>query len=78
MNCAGCDRTLLRREHAQPMQVMGIRTWPKSFCDTCCRANPWPTGNPAALERLITGKTDYHELARITQATPTTTTEATA
>ncbi len=75
MKCHGCDKELLKREHAQPMHVFGVRCWPKSFCDECCKANPWAVGSVDALKRLTSGKTDYEELARIEALTPVRLTE---
>lgn len=69
MNCAGCDKTLLPREHAQPITFQDRRYWPKSACDTCCRDNIWPGGSLDALDRLSTGLTDAQEAARVYAAT---------
>lgn len=75
MKCAGCETELQRREHAQPMTVFGVRCWPKSFCDACCRAGLTKPGNAAALERLVRGKVDPDELARVVARSPVTLTE---
>ena len=69
MKCPGCQAELLKREHAQPMRVHGVRCWPASFCDACCKAHPWPAGSAEALDRLSVGTVDAAEAARVERAT---------
>lgn len=70
MTCAACDRALLKREHAQPMQVGWFKVWPKSLCDECARTHQWAPGRAEALLRLVEGRTDPDELARVVAKTP--------
>ena len=56
MKCPGCNRELAKREHAQAMTVLGRRCHPRSYCDECCKNNPWPGGTAEALNKLVYGE----------------------
>ncbi len=68
MNCARCDTALKPYQFAQATTVGGESALSRkepSFCDNCLRGHEWNGGNPAAIERLLTGEIDSEEQKRL-------------
>jgi hypothetical protein len=69
MKCAVCEVELLAWERPQTMTLGGTQYRVTALCDRCARLNTTRGGSPESLERLVKGKLDEEEVARVRAAT---------